>query len=89
MTKRLAVDISHPAVKELMMAGYNEAQSILAIEECGTLNEGIKYLISQTGGSQKVSETESSKSAEDRSFRYGVEHLHTYLSTWINYHSYM
>lgn len=73
VTKMLAVDISHPDVKELMLAGYSEAQSISAIEECGTLNKAIKYLISQTDGSQKVSETEASNNAEDKSFQYGVE----------------
>lgn len=79
----LAVDSSHPAVKELMLAGFTEAQSMSAIEECRTLKTAIQYLISQSGGSQMESENEASKKTADESFKYDVEHVVMYMLIYV------
>ena len=45
MVTKEAVDISHPAVQELISAGFNEEESITAIEKWGTPEEAADYLI--------------------------------------------
>ena len=50
MVTKEAVDISHPAVKELMNAGYSEAESIRAIEKCEEPEKAVEYLISTHSG---------------------------------------
>lgn len=75
----VAVDISHPEVKELVRAGYSPTESILAIEKCGTHEKGIDYLIAQSGGSQPVSSDASGEAENDTTIQYGVELMDIYI----------
>ena len=70
MITREAVDISHPAVQELIDAGFSEEESITAIEKWGTPEDAAEYLTAmrtQSASLQPVAKIEIDGKKEEGS----------------------
>lgn len=70
MITKEAVDISHPAVQELIGAGFSEEESITAIEKWGTPEDAADYLIAmrtQSASLQPVAKSETDGKREEGS----------------------